>query len=266
MTKIFPSSAAFMADGTVITETDSGCYRRLLMAKAGIEQPFPAIYKQVGAVHEDYVQDALLHDPNTIALLKESPVKLELPSGGVLSGRVDFIRFNTDGTVTPIECKSTISKNTRLSVIRKGQLKLNHLAQVACYMLLLKQPTAEVHAGYYEATETGLICTESRVFKITCDDEGTLAVDGVATFWSIGSLVEWINQGVKAINDKNNLPLKPRAFEEGWSSPCRMCSYKAVCDTNPTDLEDFLEACRQVVPVVREPLITQYKPKKEQQV
>lgn len=262
MTKVFPSSAAFVADGTVITETDSGCLRTLLLKKAGLDQPFPPIYQEVGAVHEVNVQAELLADPNTTAILKEYPIKLELPKG-TLSGRVDFIRFNADGTVTPIECKSTISKNTRLSVIRKGQLKLNHLAQVACYMLMLKQQAAEVWVGYYEAIEGGFTCTESRVFKVTCDDTGTLYVDGVATFWSIASVVAWVNQALEALNNKQCLPLKPRAFEDGWSSPCRMCAYKAVCDNNPTDFEEFFEACKEVWVVVREPKVNQFKPKKE---
>lgn len=263
MTKIYPSNAAFVADGIVITETDSGCLRALLAKQAGLQQPFPAIYGDVGAVHEDNVQAALLDDPQTTAVLKEYPVKHELANNGLLSGRVDFIRFNVDGTITPIECKSTISKNTRLSVIRKGKLKLNHLAQIACYMLLLKQQKAEVHVGYYEATEGGFICTESRVFKVSCDDEGQLSVDGGDPFWSISSLVDWLNHRVRALQEGADFPEKPRSFDDGWSTPCRMCCYKSVCDNNPVDTEEFISACKEVVPVVRTPEATQYKPKKK---
>ena len=133
MIKLYPSSAAFMQGGLVVTEHDSGCLRKILLTSKGVKGDIPKIYMEVGAVHENQHELTLKNAETVAAYMREVPIKAPVPGYEqvLYSGRADFIvdeklkRAESAGfapikTIEVIhETKGTISKNTRLKVLRK---------------------------------------------------------------------------------------------------------------------------------------------------
>lgn len=265
---LYPSQAAFMWGETVITQYSSGCLRAILLSAHGIREAFPAIYGEVGAAHEAWYEGRLAEDTRLVSYARESPVKRPIPgvSGVTYSGRIDFLQTYPAGAVIA-ETKGTISKDTRLSVIRKGAVKLNQLAQLVSYMIATETPRGKLVVGYYEKDGDAYRHCEGREFKVTIDDEGLILVDGTPSGYSVTDAIKH-RQAAAGVLADNTVGSRPDKWDQPFGGPCRMCVFKDACDKYRPEhhtTEEFLEFGRQAIasaPARPGPEAHIYKPKK----
>jgi hypothetical protein len=232
MKRLYPSSSAFMLGELVVTEYESGCLRAILLASEGARTPIPSIYEKVGAAHEEWYETQLKQDPRLITYTREVPIKFPVPGveGVLYSGRIDVLSAYDKAGIVLHETKGTISKNTRLSVIRKGKVKLNHLAQLVSYMIAKETTKGKIVAGYYEQAEDGtLIHQEGREFKVEIDNDGSILVDGVPTGYSVFDQINHRTAAAKVLVG-DSVPARPDKHDQKWGGPCGNCFNRENCD------------------------------------
>ena len=267
---IYPSQAAFMWGETVLTQYSSGCLRAILISAHGVRESFPAVYADVGAAHEAWYEGQQGSNPNILSYEREVPVKRDIPGvpGVTYSGRIDVLEQYAFGPVI-VETKGTISKDTRLSVIRKGIVKLNQLAQIVSYMIATEIPRGRLVVGYYEydLEQVTFRHCEGREFKIEIDDHGMILVDRIASGYSVMDALAH-RQAAAAVLADNAVGNRPDKWDQAFGGPCRMCVFKDACtkyDAENLSTEAFVDAARYAVltaPSRPEPIAHVYKPKK----
>lgn len=249
--RLYPSSSAFMLGELVVTEYDSGCLRSILLAANGARTTIPEIYERVGAAHEVwYEENVLKKDPRILNYATEVPIKQPIDGveGVTYSGRMDVLAAHDKVGVVIHETKGTISKNTRLSVIRKGKVKLNQLAQLVSYMIAKECPRGKLIAGYYEEDGDGtLVHQEGREFKVEIDDEGAIIVDGVPSGYSVLDQIRHRQAAAKVIASPH-VAARPDKWDQKWGGPCTNCTFREVCDKFDNGeiggLNEFIDAGR----------------------
>lgn len=231
---IHASSAAFMWGETVLTEYDSGCLRSQLLAAHGARTKIPQIYMDVGAVHEDYYEIAhLALDDKVLSWEREVVIKHDHADYPDVSdsSRADVVAIHAGVGKVIHETKGTISKNTRLSVIRKGKVKLNQLAQLVRYMISEETTYGKLVCGYYEQGETGhLLWQEGREFKVRIADDGSILVDNEPSGFTVRDQIRHTQASARVIS-KDEIGTRPDKWEQKWGGPCTNCVFKATCDT-----------------------------------
>lgn len=242
--------AAFSQADQIVTDYPSGCGRHILISAHGIRNPdIPEAYKIVGELNEVRWQEELTGDTSVTEVLREEPVKGDVYGSEEIkySGRADFIVTYEDGHEEVHECKATVSKTSRREVLRKGNVKLNHLAQLLSYMIQLELQDGKLVYGYYQYPwsenhdSTELVCTEDRVFKVRIEDDGRVTVDGLPTAYTVLDQLHHMQRVVKILTDKE-IADRP-ALVSTWSSPCRWCPFNQICneiDATGMDLKTLL--------------------------
>jgi len=248
--RVNPSAAAFMDCGEVVTEYSGGCLRMILAKAAGLKSDIPEKYMIMGELNElNYYRD--LVDSNEYSLiLDELPIKTPTGIGNVIySGRMDFLTYKKGCSVPEVhELKSTMSSGT-LSKAKKGELKINQLAQLVSYLTVEELPVGYLHIrGYSEkkikGTETKEIVPKIRRdtkkqhqyhFKVEILSGGEITVDGRLTGYDQQDYIQHL-QAVARMLDKPVVYKRPLGwFEE--RSMCDWCDLKNVC--NITDEENL---------------------------
>jgi len=232
--KLYPSSSAFMLGELVVTDYDSGCLRSILLQANGARTQIPEIYMKVGAAHEDWYEETVLKkDARIITYATEVPIKLPIEGveGVVYSGRMDVLAAHEKVGTVIHETKGTISKNTRLSVIRKGMVKLNQLAQLVSYMIAKECTRGKLVVGYYEEDGDGtLVHQEGRDFKVEIDDSGAILVDSVPTGYSAMDQLRHRNAAARVLASGEVVAARPDKWDQKWGGPCGNCNFREVCD------------------------------------
>lgn len=248
--RLYPSSSAFMWGDTVLTEYDSGCLRSILLRAHGAVTSIPKVFERVGAAHEDWYENVLKQDPTLITFSREVVIKqpIEGAEGVLYSGRMDVLAAHKAGTVIH-ETKGTISKNSRLSVIRKGLVKLNQLAQLVSYMIVKQVPRGKLVVGYYEEDEHGaLVHQEGREFKVEIDDSGSILVDGTPSGYSVFDQIAHRQAAAKVLAG-NVVAARPDKWDQKWGGPCGNCVFKSACDRYDqgqfATVEEYIDAGRE---------------------
>jgi CRISPR/Cas system-associated exonuclease Cas4 (RecB family) len=260
--KYSPSSAAFMYGDIVMTKDSSGCLRKILFSSHGLREEIDPIYQEVGKAHEEWVESRLT------GYRREESLRGPISGNDLVqySGRMDFIS-DTD----VIECKATVSKRTRLEVIRKGNVKINHLAQIVSYLIQLERTNAKLIVGFYEQDNGKFVCTEHREFNVTIDDNGRILVDGTFSGYGAIDQLRHMQRAAKHLAE-GTLGPRPQDWDAKYTSPCNYCPFKAACDkvdsgntTDPVALAK--EAIDEHKLKPKKPVeITQFKPKKEKKL
>jgi hypothetical protein len=238
MLKYFPSSAAFQVGGVTLTKNASGCLRYIKFANAGLrDSDIDPIYKAVGAAHEAEWERTLIS--KNVPYHREVPLKKPIPNSNMeYSGRIDFI---VEGELQ--ECKATISKRARLDIIRKGNVKLNHLAQLVSYMAMSDVHNGRLIVGYYELDGEVWRNCEQREFEITIDDSGRILVDKTPSGYSVLEQLSHMFAASKAVTERST-PERPMDWQQKWSSPCAYCAFKNACNKDGT-IEQAKEALNE---------------------
>lgn len=262
-----------MWDGVAVTEYSSGCFRQAFIGSKGIRTDIPETYARVGAAHEVRHEAELKLDLSVVSFEREVPIKVPVPGHDdiMYSGRADFIvQHKAVGKVIH-ETKGTISKNTRLKVIRKGLIKVNQLAQLVSYMITEQTCYGELVAGYYEEDEQGqLVWQEGRTFKVKIDDEGTILVDGLPSGYTVYDQIAHRTESARVIVEEV-VGDRPSGWENPYAGPCAWCTFKATCakfDLGAMSTEEFLDSAKADVQLAElnkkpDPQPNKMKPKKE---
>jgi hypothetical protein len=229
--KIKPSNAAFMWDNLVVTEYSSGCLRNILLDSKGVRDDIPKIYMEVGKVHEDQHEKMIQGDENVIVYARELEVKIPVPGyeDVLYSGRIDFLCNYIQAGKVVHETKGTISKNTRSKVIRKGEVKINQLAQLISYMIHVRTVRGKLICGYYELDNNVLKLQEERTFRVVIDDSGLIFIDGQPTSYTVGQQLKHRNTAAEVVS-KDIIWSRPDKADQKYGSPCNNCVFKPTCD------------------------------------
>jgi hypothetical protein len=247
--KLYPSSSAFMIGELVVTDYDSGCLRAILLAANGARTEIPEIYMKVGAAHEDWYEETVLKkDPRIITYATEVPIKLPIPGveGVLYSGRMDVLAAHEKVGTVIHETKGTISKNTRLAVIRKGKVKLNQLAQLVSYMIAKECTRGKLVVGYYEDEDGSLVHQEGRDFKVEIDEDGSILIDGERYEYTVAHQMAHRQAAARTLVS-GEIAERPANWDQKWGGPCGNCTFREVCnkfDRGELDGSEFITAGR----------------------
>lgn len=226
--RINPSSAGWAVGNRVVTEYSSGCLRHLLL-KNYIPRPFTLSDElvKVGADGEDKYQH-YLETEQEAPFHKECVMRSEI-DGVTVSGRIDFLSHHTGFRVVH-ECKSSKSKNLLYKVIRKGDVKLSHLAQLVFYLIHLNETRGKLIVWYEPTNET-------RVFKVEIRDGGGIFIDGVKHTFDVADQIQHQLLSAKVIKEKI-------LWDRPEGNACTYCDYKDVCssyDESGLTFTEFME-------------------------
>lgn len=232
--KINPSSAAWVVGPSVFSDYKQGCMRHLIFKNhIPREDTIPIELQQLGAIGEDIYFETLTRD-------QEHPFHKELAfrdqfEGVMRSGRCDYITYH-DGFRVIHELKTSQSKNTLYKIIRKGELNINHMAQLVFYLIYFEETRGKLVVRYHPKAET-------RIFKVTVEDGGEVFVDGKKFQFTIENQIQ---HQLMAANVIKELP----KVDKPMGNACSWCNYKDVCekyDQKDQTLKQFLEGYKNEV-------------------
>lgn len=263
--KIYPSSAGFLWGTLVKTEYDSACLRSILIRSHGVRTPIAKTYSKVGEVHEGLHEQELRQDSRVEGYERELVIKSEVIDGVFYSGRCDFkVEYKGVGTVIH-ECKSTVGRGTRDSAIRRGKVKINHLAQLSSYLTQLRTTRGKLVYGYYELNELDVYeQVERRDYKVQVNDVGALYVDGQPSGYNVADQLAHQLAAAKVLKEQIIWDRPDNAFAS-WGSPCNFCPFRRTCDEYDAGkietVEELVESAREDVKgyVVTEPKVNRIK-------
>lgn len=275
--KIMPSSSGFCFNGNVLADTPSQCFRFILLSSHGIRGKFPKLIADIGDFNERRYESEIIPTLGLKSYEREKVLKGPLRDDVTFSGRVDFYENYGDRELAT-ELKSVTSKNTRLSLMRKGQIKAGYLAQITSYMVYLKQTMAKLRATYYEldipkSMEKDLDIEqklkdspldflqpqEDVQFKIRIEDDGSIwtkseyllpegggkvkhanfSTEPKDTQFTVGDLLEHQNLVAEYLREQT---IGSRPVDSGFSSACNLCVFKNTCDKyDAGDIKDLTE-------------------------
>lgn len=243
MSKIYPSSSAFMIGDLIHTDSQGGCLRNILMADHGVrDDSISDVNIRVGAAHEAYYARNLSDE----VFGAETPVKGDV-NGIPYSGRADFVtKFN--GLYVPHETKATVSYNTYRKVIKDGQVKSNNLSQLVFYMTHFNTPYGKLIYGYYKDLDGYLFeLKEMRTFKVVIDESGNIMIDGQHSGYMVQEHMAH-RIAVAEMLKSQTVEERPQGCQSGEGA-CKWCVFKQTClrwDTGLlTTTEEFIEDGRK---------------------
>ena len=226
---IGPSMASFAQGSAVIAESSSNCPRYFLARKNGFKTDIDPLYTAMGEVDERrYMKQYQKANPQDTI---ETQINLdhELSPLSKIYGFLDMKITKVDGTIMLVEKKSHISKSTRLEVIRKKQVKLSHVAQLATYLMLTKLTSGKIVCDYYELNyDCDKLCnTEGIEFLVELRGRD-IYVDGEKFKYDMNDLAKFYKIIDNAIKS-DELPARPLP-KTGGRTPCVYCPLSGKCD------------------------------------
>lgn len=248
-TRIYTSSSGFMWGNQPVGNYDSPCLRSIAWKSHNrdVATSIPVAYAMVGSVHESNHEHILLG--NTDPFQREVPIRtpIDTRSGKtiVYSGRCDFIFGDSID-----ETKATFSKSAPNYILRKGQWKISHLAQLAGYLWQKDMIKGRIVYGVYSNLAEGAASffkhIGTRIFNVAIEDDGRLTVDSKPTPYYVQDQIAHVYAAAEAVAEKKVWPVRPWGWEQKWGSPCALCPFKALCDSfesgNISESETFTKA------------------------
>ena len=220
--KIYPSSSAFIIGDSVMTDTQSGCLRNILLAAHDVrEDSIAEIHMRVGAVHESFYARTLQEDE----FGSEVPVKGEC-DGVPYSGRADFLT-KYKGEYIVHETKGTVSYNTYRKVIKDGRFKPNNLSQLVFYMGHFNTQYGKLIYAYYKEKDLLFKQVEQRTFKVIIDKSGDILIDGVHSGYTFQDHLAHRVEVARVLK-ANEVGDKPSGTQDGGGA-CNWCVFKPTC-------------------------------------
>ncbi len=219
--KIYPSASGFSTGTSYEVEYSNSCLRYLLVSQ-GIAANIPEDMQKMGAQHEDWwaaqLGDRLKE--------RELPIKKDYGNNVEYSGRMDFV--TVDGEIH--ETKASMSKNMLYKVIRKQQVKLNHLAQLLSYMLHTEIHKGRIIVGFYKKDEVNntFLLKEYAEFAVKILESGSITVNDVTQKYTVQDAVNFLVQQIDTLST-GEIKHRPIRFS-AWQDPCRFCKLKDLCD------------------------------------
>lgn len=247
MLKIYPSSSAFDVDGLTYLKYPSSCKRMLLAKDLGFKDteinPKYAILGERGEVE---FEEELINSGKFGLILVEDPFKFESEDAEwIVSGRSDFICYpNSSDEPIVFEKKSSLSKSV-IYAARKGEVPLNYLAQLVCYLVMRNLTVGVLSiSGYTEKKDGSIVPSVQRAnkevdkfkFIITFSDNKEILINGRLSGFSVLDFANHLLSSVEVRNQRGAFPDKP-ASESQFTNACRFCGLSDVC--NNLEAETF---------------------------
>jgi len=232
ITKIYPSSSAFMRGSVVDTSKASSCPRYVAaqvlsgLSKTELSRHVAQEYQAIGALNEARV--AMVLKKNKQEFTREVPFSVPFKSVAI-GGRIDFVL----GGGGIIETKATTSQNVYKRAFEGDAPEAPWVAQVASYLGLLKKPEGVIWASYYEMNEslTGYEVVDERKWTVKALDDGRLIVGQKEFYYTLKDLSRWYSEIELAMTNPSAVETMPIQPANKYESACHYCPLKEICGT-----------------------------------
>lgn len=223
--KIYPSRISFCWEGQNLTSDNKGCFRFQQLAY-GLKLPIHQKYTILGDKHEQAIERMLI--AKKIPYEREVEFKKTINDSTYISGRADFIL-----TDQVIEAKASFSGNF-MTMLKNGDYKINHLAQLGLYMLQFKKAKGNLYCGRYQyGRDKKIFMTYGKKISVQLRDDSFL-VDSMPSGYTKQNLVDYLIQLTKALHS-DQLAAPPVLDDiENYKSPCRYCALNVICGNAQT--------------------------------
>lgn len=223
ITKIYPSSAAFMVGDLVFAQYSSSCLRNQLLASEGVKEPFNPIHTKRGAIAEKRYEDALIAADADYE--REVPFKIEIEPGVVVSGRVDF---KLSGSRID-EIKSSESLSVIQDVIKDGNPKEANVAQLITYLMAESLTYGSLVYSAFKWNKKAQVYEHiaDRVFSVQLMARGEIYVDEKLFRFHARDVVAHMLATARVIRNRS---IASRPFNhKGFDGPCKRCAFATTC-------------------------------------
>lgn len=239
------------AAGESISESNSSCFRMILLRHHAVSQPLDfrsTVTFAVGHSIENAYEDFYLKGKHNYK--KELFLIEEITPAIACKLAVDF--FINDSI--PVELKSVSSTSSYEKVFVKGAPKFENVIQLVNYLISLELTSGSLvyintiyhtHKGTKNSYKAG--AGEIKKFSIDISDEGMVQINSQDTAVHINAVLDFRDKAAHIIEDDIVEPLRP--FSDTFS-PCNFCFFKKVCDrfdASNFSTNDFIEQCKQQV-------------------
>jgi hypothetical protein len=246
--RIYVSSSGFLWGRQPVTTYDSGCFRSIAWSTANrdLRGSIPTAYAMVGARHE-YNHAGRLHDEG-VAFHRELSMGEQVPGTEVIyTGRCDFL---LPGSVD--ETKATFSASAKNYILRKGQWKVSHLAQLVGYLWQQEFKKGRIVVGVYEFHPEDIFTGNeyhhigTRDFQVEIQDDGQIFLDTKPTPYYVQDQLAHVHVAARVVQERKVWPERPFGWQNKWGSPCHFCKFKGLCDKyeagGVSEADSFTEA------------------------
>lgn len=246
--KVYPSASAFMDGKMCNTQYSSGCHRMILAKACGLKSNIPEKFMIMGELNELRFYRKLVDSGKYSVILDEISIKTPTGIGSVVySGRTDFLTLKSDSDTWEVhENKSSMSSST-LGAAKRGEVKLNQLAQLVSYMVMHSLPVGYLHIdGYSEKKIKGTDEVEivpkirrdtklphSYTFVVSLSENRDILVNGRLTGFTTIDYVNHLKTTAEMLN-KPYIADRPMSAEDERGC-CSWCEMKYVCDKADQD-------------------------------
>ncbi len=250
-------NATLLYFGKIMSNSHSGCPRRLLLRNYGIEPPIDEKSQAV-------FQNGFDWEAHVLVSLKDKGYKVEedVKKKVALSDKTNWT-VSADFIVNDeivVETKSVNSDKRAKEVFIHGKFKTEHMLQLAQYMFIFGKSSGVLLYGHmgsdytykYRSVKKEIKKFDSKQFLLNRQENGKYV-------WKDPDNGE---EGLFVANDENiarTLEYLKWVLEEnvhdclepiGWSeyvNPCSYCQFNKVCEKLPKNLDEFVGECKKVV-------------------
>lgn len=256
MIKVRGSSSAFVVNDQVHTKYPVGCLRNILLQSHLPREEIDPIHIERGALNEDLfarriVDEGIVGPTGIVDREKNITSAIAGVDGAVFVGRCDFFLHGLSTTPSRYveELKSTESASVLSHTIRRGEYKVENLAQLVAYMIDLQCTDGRLRYTHYKRNKKTkeLSINAERVFMVSIDDTGRIMVDSEDSGYTVNQQLQH-RQKCASVLSSQTIADRPYNWTAGWSSPCKFCNFRSVCDRQdvfPGTTEQFIEEARK---------------------
>lgn len=249
--KIRGSSAGIFRNNSFQANAANGCPRRTLLRHLDVQETPSAFTKQIFEIGFGFERYYAQFIPGA-----QFDVEVKV---GKFVGHADAVDDNF-----VYETKSCTSKNTEKLVFKQNTPKAEHITQLVLYMIALERETGKLVYGNYVTARVDYsklkkmnpkdipalmagITPSVKEFLVTISEDGAVNVDGKPfENMHVSEFLAFEDELVKIIENEE-LPPRVEALKDGWGSdPCSWCPLKVICDSNPSDIDEFVESAKEL--------------------
>lgn len=252
--KIAGSNSGILVGGRVLSNSHQGCYRKIALRNAGIQEPLTTRSRLTFAVGRA-VEGVFAEEHPTFKIntrLPEMPLITENVALGVEMDGYDV------STCTAYELKSVSSTDKLKDIFVHRHYKLDNAIQLALYMLTMDSDEMPIKQGILQ-----YVCTiydkftvakkehrfsagDTAEFKAIWDGNNFL-IDGERTPITQAAIVSFLEYGAWVLETRPKVSeiVKP-LNEDGESVACMWCHWRDQCqnaEIRGYTLDQFVESC-----------------------
>lgn len=259
------NSIAYIKNGVLYSDNDSGCLRRILLRSEGVDVPVTDQKTQnvfsLGHLSEEYFGEVST-TATSEDYIREKPVSEQLTQNVYFEGHSDF----ASNTVV-WELKSVTSKNTYRKVFKKGEAKHANVIQLVNYMLALEVPLGFLQytsfcdvmdystMGELSAEQVkelaGQSTKEKKTFKVEITESGEILVDNKVQEYTVRDIVTFRMKAAEVLEGSTIYLDRPSNIESGgMTTACSYCKFAKVCDRFEElrySSEEFIKEAKEIL-------------------